>query len=168
MPDGSLIAADDQSIIIMNLRDRLQVLEQTAILPPGLIVYCATLVPDGWLVCDGSTFSAQRYGQLASKLGTTTLPNLRGRVVVGQSVGGTFPTLLGVGGEETHVLTVAEMPSHNHPLVYANAAGGSIGGNVIPPYNAFAAGAGNTDVTGGGAAHNNLPPYVVLLPIIKF
>lgn len=67
------------------------------------------------------------------------------------------------GGEATHTLTVNEMPSHNHPIKNANVGGG------VTTYNTVKAGdkkgwAGNvyTDNSGGGQAHNNMPPYLAV------
>lgn len=66
------------------------------------------------------------------------------------------------GGEKTHVLTTAEMPSHSHGAVYS---GNATGTKNLPWLSTGVLGTGDklaygTIATGGGAAHNNMPPYV--------
>lgn len=65
-----------------------------------------------------------------------------------------------VGGEEMHAQTVSEMPSHRHD-VYGNTSDGTGGTGASAgagsPYN----GNNRTAPTGGGAAHNNMPPFLV-------
>jgi microcystin-dependent protein len=80
----------------------------------------------GWLICDGRTLNIKDYYYLYQVIGTTygstasttfTLPNPAGRVlgVIGSGLGLT-PRVAGSNvGAETHTLSIAEMPTHNHP-----------------------------------------------------
>lgn len=70
------------------------------------------------------------------------------------------------GGEATHKLTLGEMPKHTHELYVASGANtggastsqlypGNVTGTIYDNDNAMLS-------TGGDAAHNNMPPYLVV------
>ncbi len=150
--------------------------------------------PVGWAAADGSLLPISTNAALFSLLGTYyggngtsnfALPDLRGRVPVGYGQGpGLQPYVLGqVGGEETHTLTINEMPAHAHAFslfassgkgnrpapasgsyLAAPASGDRIYGSVAPSTVPLAT--GNTGVTGGGQPHNIMQPYLVLTPCI--
>ncbi|MGE0701282.1 MAG: phage tail protein [Hyphomicrobiaceae bacterium] len=111
---------------------------------------------------------------------TITLPDARGRVIAGQDdMGGTSANRLtgqsggvngddlgATGGAETHTLTTTEMPSHTHSI---SAQGGSLGstqGLSDTPNNSPTQ--RNTGSSGGGQAHNNVQPTLVLNKIIRY
>jgi microcystin-dependent protein len=86
--------------------------------------------PVGYLLCDGSAVSRTVFPTLFAAISTTygpgdgattfNIPNLSGSVPVGTGVapGGITNRAMGTsGGEETHLLTVAEMPSHTHTVI---------------------------------------------------
>lgn len=91
-------------------------------------LYPYTLVPKGWLVCEGQILQITKYQVLYSILGpnyggngTTTfaLPDLRGRVIVGVGADpkvGTHYYTGNTGGQESVTLTPEQMAPHHHML----------------------------------------------------
>lgn len=94
-------------------------------------------------------------------LGTTWVEDTAGQVLVAQD-SGTFATVGDTGGEETHTLTIDEMPSHHHTIVpLANFNGSRPEGHTTGWEKSNAA-TQDTSSTGGSQAHNNLQPYTVI------
>src|SRR5437764_1676694 len=98
--------------------------------------------PRSWAMCNGQLLPINQNTALFSLLGTTyggngqttfALPDLRGRVPVGQGAGPGLPAVqMGeVAGEPNHLLLTPEMPMHNHIVSAANAA------DATSPANAF-------------------------------
>jgi hypothetical protein len=88
-----------------------------------------------------------------------------GRVLVGQDTNDTdFDTLGETGGAKTHTLTIAEMPSHTHVQTNNSATTGGLVGYAArdTSTNNQTATGYSTEATGGGGAHNNLQPYLVV------
>ena len=147
-------------------------------LPIGAILpFSGDVIPNGWLLCDGSVIEQEDYPELfevlAGNYGIISreeirLPDLRGKVTVGKDSTDTdFNTLGNTGGEKTHNLTIDEMPSHNHELKRGDY--GSVRREEISYSNGeniqfTSAGVSNT---GGDQPHNNLQPYIVTNYIIK-
>ena len=149
-----------------------------------------TFAPIGWARCDGQLLPIQQNTTLFALLGTfyggngTTnfgLPNLNGdqRAFMGQGQGpGLSQRVLGEEiGVGTVSLTTSEMPSHTHAMTqYSGAANKFQTPNtgfalVDPLTNSFAPPGTNPvtnlspstlSVAGGGQAHNNYQPVLVL------
>ncbi len=88
-----------------------------------------------------------------------------GRFILGVTTGSGFE-YGDTGGEAEHTLTVDEIPVHSHST-RANRL--QADGNAANP-SGIVSGVqetGQTGETGGGQAHNNLPPYVAYFRIVK-
>jgi microcystin-dependent protein len=80
-------------------------------------------------------------------------------------------TLAGKTGEETHVITIPEMPAHDHPTNW----GGNYSLAGAGTNTGYAGGGGDGVPTtpqivgsrGGGGAHENMPPTVFVPYIVK-
>ena len=155
----------------------------------------AGALPTNYLLCDGAQLRQSDYPELYKEIGRIhtpssvpagyfCLPDLRSRFVAGYNSAESDYNAIGKkGGEARHTLTASEMPSHTHNVndyYYLEASsGGSIGG--ADPAGSNRSGSGSTDkdnswlwykthpsqATGGGAAHENRPPYYTLAYIIK-
>lgn len=128
------------------------------------------------------------WGAGASPGATFSLPNFGGRALVGENVSspgtdantaGQTPANAGLRamnlgallGAETHTLSIAELPAHTHSNFdsYATGTDNESAGAISPaPYansNNFTR---TTDSAGGGEAHPNMQPSIVMQFIIKY
>ena len=165
----------------------------TALTPAGLVLpYAGSSAPTGYLLCDGSAQSRTTYATLFGVIGTTygtgdgsttfNVPDLRGRVIAGQDdMGGSSANRLtgltggvdgdvlgGTGGGETHTLSTSELPPHDHNLPVDS--GGSLSiQSLFATAGSDQGYDGSVDPasTGGGGAHNNVQPTIILNYIIK-
>ena len=141
-------------------------------------LFTAGAIPEGWLLCNGSAVSRAAYAELYAVIGTTfgagdgattfNVPDLRGRMAAGKDSSTDFSALGKTGGEKTHTLTTSEMPVHNHGYLAHYGVSTQRPASTHPwnlndtDYNDY-----RTTNSGGGAAHNNLPPYLTVNYIIK-
>ncbi len=149
-----------------------------------------SFAPRGWMQCDGQILPINQNQSLYSLLGTiyggdgrTTfaLPDLRGRTSLHFGTGsGLSPRSIGQrSGQENHILTVQEIPSHNHTALGSNQVATATSPKSGVPATTPEPGKGeekqliydaNADLqmtanmienTGGGQGHNNMQPYLV-------
>lgn len=108
----------------------------------------------------GSIYMSVSSANPGTVMGGTWVAWGSGRVPVGVDVGQTeFDTVEETGGEKTHTLTAGEIPAHTHSIFRSGSfAAGGYGG--FAQSNTASTEAQNTSSTGGGGAHNNLPPYI--------
>ncbi len=144
-----------------------------------------TFGPKGWALCDGQFVTINQNQALFSLLGTTFggdgrtnfgLPNLQGRTPIHVGQG---HTLGEAGGEQSHTLSIAELPTHAHVFNGSSANATAI----VPANNVLAKGSANqnpinyysTSITnltamnpaslanvGGSQAHLNMQPFLTL------
>jgi microcystin-dependent protein len=186
--------------------------------PVGSIQLYAGVLPDnpsdreawekrtGWLFCDGRVLdlSNSEFKELAEQIRKTydpegkrvKLPDTQGRMPLGvDRLGGLTKRSLGErGGSESHNLTVAEMPAHDHAvndpghghLLELGRTGHrySGGGAALldddfrkgedaykdpPPFLAKPEKTGITiELSGGGQPHSIMNPFIVFNYIIKY
>ena len=111
--------------------------------------------------------------EMAENLSSFSVPNYNGRVGIGAGTGSGLTTrILGeTGGEETHVVSLAELPSHQHTTPVSFVIGPTTFGVISPVYpyiGLFSSQSPMSTVAyGGSQAHNNMQPYIVMKYIIK-
>jgi len=100
--------------------------------------------------------------------GTTWVAFAAGKMLIGLDSSDTdFDTIEETGGSKTHTLTTSEMPAHNHDngsydkLVKVDGSGTTTGVDSSSAEINLLSG-GTIQSAGGGAAHNNMPPYIAV------
>jgi microcystin-dependent protein len=100
----------------------------------AIFMFAGNFAPSGYQLCQGQILPISQYAALFSIMGTTyggngttnfALPDLRGRLAVGQGSGpGLSPITLGqsAGVQNVTILT-SNMPAHNHTIAVSTAAG---------------------------------------------
>lgn len=160
----------------------------------SIMAYFGNTAPEGWLLCDGraltdTSLKDSKFAALKAHLtglGSSAIPDLRGRVIAGPDQMGQAAanrilnangrSLGQAGGEENHTLTTNEMPGHTHPyndIYYSESwatvpVPGAWGSGKTDQDNKGFEMARTTGGSGGGASHNNMPPYMIVTYMIKY
>ena len=181
-------------------------------IPIGSVLdYWGATPPEGYLFAAGQEISRSTYAALFAVIGTTAglgngsttfnLPDYRGRIGAGRENMATPATtrlntlssssLGATGGAQTHTLTEAQMPAHDHELSGSTSTSGAHthtaqgGGGVLvggfgevfvaegTQQTTSSSGShshtltGEVGETGGGQAHNNVQPTIICNKIMK-
>jgi microcystin-dependent protein len=137
--------------------------------------------PKGWALCNGQLLPINQNQALFSLLGTTYggdgrvnfgLPDLRGRAPIHMGSGHTLGER---GGEQSHTLSIAEIPTHVHtanasstpantntPGIAIGLATSALSQLYGPPANLQAMATNALTNTGGSQAHLNMQPFLVI------
>ena len=159
----------------------------TALVPlGGIIMWSGTTIPTGWALCNGSNGTPNLQDRFIVGAGSD-------RYAVGATGGSANATLVShnhtgtTGGQSSdHSHSISD-PGHFHTQQYYNSNGGGFGaGNTGQSRGTIDTGTNTTGITGtngtsnnhthdfttstqGASATNaNLPPYVGMLPVIKY
>lgn len=165
-------SGDGGSLTPTEYRDVLQMLSlaerelMSNLLVGTIFPHVCASIPAGALACDGASYQRVDYPALYAALDAAfitdadnfVVPDLSGRFPLGVSAG---HVIASTGGSETHTLTNSEMPVHSHTygkpeiptLVFAP------GEVPVATLDIFPDVTGNT---GGGQAHNNMPPFMAV------
>ncbi|AZV18948.1 MULTISPECIES: tail fiber protein [Mesorhizobium] len=135
--------------------------------------------PKGWALCNGQLLPINQNQALFSLLGTTfggdgqvnfALPDYRGRIPIHVGSGHTLGER---GGEQSHTLSISEIPTHVHFAQASTNTGSSQDGagnvlGVVPGrlYSDFAnvttLSPSTITSVGGSQAHLNMQPFLTL------
>lgn len=185
----------DSADVPRDIKALADALDTQSVIPAGVIqMWPDAAAPAGWLLCQGQTVPAASNPGLAAIFGTSggnvTVPDLRGRVLVG-----TAPVNVPASGDPARALRTngglsavklksgeSGVPAHNHnqgtiasgsgnnTILFDSASltnwalpGGSSGRQIGSrgPITA------NNPVADAAAAHENMPPYYAINYIIR-
>ena len=159
-PDGSYTTVHPTTTLknVIGLEERLKMLEDMIGALTGGINPFSVLYPIGSVYISLSSLNPQEL------FGFGTWEQINDVFLLAS--GSSFPPNT-TGGEANHTLTVSEIPSHNHTftrhMLHNNDPGIDTGDNAYGVTNkTIDLYLGETDNTGGGLAHNNMPPYMTV------
>lgn len=165
---GSIVEAVPATSVVI-AADTLTVASNVDRWTTGLpVVFTTSGSAPGGLVA-ATTYYVIRVDAVTVKLASTLANAIAGTAINITSQGTGTHTLTstlaarvlgGSGGEESHAMTAAELPSHSHSITALSSRNTTSGGSeTIADTSSNTT--MNTNSTGGNTAHNNMPPYLV-------
>jgi len=160
---GFRSALDTDNIILSDTSGNLKAITSSEIqIPKGsIIMWSGATIPTGWVQCDGNQ---------GIQINGINIPDLRGKFILGHNSSTSRDETLSpnslntFGGEETHKLTQEELPKVVLPYaIIKSSSGGVKNWDGAAPIQIYT----NTTELGSEMSHNNMPPYYVLMYIIK-
>lgn len=159
-------------------------MQDVAVTVGAIIFYPRNSVPAGYLWANGQAVSRTLYANLFAVYGTSygsgdgsttfNLPDYQGKFLKMFGPGGLYP-IGSSGGTTEETLTVNQIPAHAHGpgsgdpdsagfLEKTNVAGKAL--DIVSSGDAVVG--ATTANTGGGLPHNNLPPYISGVWLVKY
>lgn len=139
-------------------------------------MFAGNFAPQDWAMCDGHLLPTSEHAELFALIGTTyggdgentfALPDLRGRIPIHNGNGIRTGE---VGGSETVILNLQELPAHTHPAKCHSASSDSTSPQdsvwAVSTLKQYAGSANNTlnpaavSPIGGNQPHTNMMPFL--------
>ncbi len=142
----------------------------------SVVMFAGATEPDRYIPCDGRPLQRVDEPLLFAVIGTTWgstsdnnffVPNFNGRAPVGPGIreNGTKTWVAGEKfGEETHILSLQEMPAHDHTVVTKASLMLQTGETTLCWAGEVG---GTTGMAGGNLPHNTVQPSLGILFIIR-
>ncbi len=169
--DGNLIV--DGNIEFINKNQAfLDIIPRYMILPWG---GTDKNIPLGWTICDGQRYKLKDDGTTELNSEGYLTPDLRGRFIIStgitkdpNNIPMTERLFRQTGGQESVTLTLAQIPPHSHRMKTGRVRA-DLYFNYHHNFLYNTRGGDNIFTTneGGGQAHTNMPPFYVLVYIMK-
>jgi microcystin-dependent protein len=135
-------------------------------------------VPSGWAQCNGQLLQVAQNQALFTLIGSTfggdgkttfALPNLQGAVPLMPNATVPYGS---TGGEESHTLTISEIPAHTHQATAGSDASTNVTTSNVWGTASTISSYGETNnstmssnalsTAGGSQGHSNMQPYIVV------
>jgi len=149
------------------------------LLPEGMIIaFSGEIIPDGWVPCDGGTYTVPENVEMNIPMRNVVTPNLVDRFIRG----GKINKIGSIGGSDLIRISIDNMPSHKHDVTttgtFTVPSGTSYSDSVTTclnygiycgqdPVSSHVLTEGETTNVGSGEPISFLPEYYVLIYLYR-